>query len=92
VKREFVLSKQIIKSGTSVGANIREVEFAQSTPDFIHKLSISLKKANETIYWIDILKDTDYINKSKHKELKNDAQELLKMLVSSINTLKKKIK
>ena len=55
-KKEFVLSKQLLRSGTAVGALIREAEFAQSKPDFIHKMSISLKEANETIYWLDLLK------------------------------------
>lgn len=61
-KKEFVLSKQILKSGTSIGALIREAEFGQSKADFINKMSIALKEANETIYWLEILKDTDYID------------------------------
>ena len=60
-KKEFVLSKQVLRSGTSVGALIREAEFAQSKKDFISKMSISLKEANETVYWIDLLKDTGYL-------------------------------
>ena len=60
-KHEFVLSKQVLRSGTAVGALVREAEFAQSTPDFIHKFSIALKEANETAYWIDLLKDTNYL-------------------------------
>lgn len=61
-RKEFVLSKQILRSGTAVGALIREAEYGQSRTDFIHKLTISLKEANETEYWINILKDTDYID------------------------------
>ncbi|WP_317166999.1 MULTISPECIES: four helix bundle protein [Winogradskyella] len=60
-KREFILSKQLMRSGTSIGANIREAEFAQSNKDFIHKMSIALKEANETDYWLSILKDSNYI-------------------------------
>ena len=61
MKQEFILSKQILRSGTSIGASIRESEFAQSNADFINKLSISLKEANETDYWLNLLKDSDYI-------------------------------
>jgi len=61
-KREYILSKQIIRSGTSVGASIFEAEYAQSNLDFIHKFSISLKEANETLYWLSLLKDTDYLD------------------------------
>ncbi|PLX03146.1 MAG: four helix bundle protein [Marinilabiliales bacterium] len=87
-KKEYVLSRQLLRSGTAVGALIREPEFAQSRADFIHKMSISLKEANETIYWIDLLKDTDYISDSSHISLKNDCKELLRMLVSTVKTLK----
>jgi four helix bundle protein len=89
-KKEYVLSRQILKSGTSIGALIREAEFAQSTKDFINKMSISLKEANETIYWIDLLKDTDFISEKEHNSLKENCQELLKMLVSTVKTLKNK--
>ena len=64
MKQEFILSKQILRSGTSIGASIRESEFAQSNADFINKLSISLKEANETDYWLNLLKDSDYIDSS----------------------------
>ncbi len=90
-KKEFVLSKQLLRSGTSVGANIREAEFAQSKMDFIHKLSISLKEANESIYWLSLLKDTDFLKNEKFISLKNLNEELIKMLVASINTLKSKL-
>jgi len=88
-KKEFVLSKQILRSGTSIGANIREAEFAQSKADFVHKMSISLKETNETIYWLDLLKDTNYIEVKIHESLKNDCNEILKMLVSTVKTSKK---
>jgi four helix bundle protein len=87
-KREYILSKQILRSGTSVGALNREAEFAQSKLDFIHKLSISLKEANETIYWIDLLFETNYIDKIMYESLKNDCEEIISILVSSIKTLK----
>lgn len=61
-RKEFVLSKQLLRSGTSIGANVRESEHAQSKADFIHKLSISLKEANETEYWLDLLYETKYLS------------------------------
>jgi four helix bundle protein len=87
-KKEYVLSKQLIRSGTAIGALIREAEFAQSKADFIHKMSISLKEANETVYWIDLLKDTKFINEQKYKELYPLSKELVAMLVSTIKTSK----
>lgn len=89
-KREFILSKQLMRSGTSVGANIREAEFAQSSKDFIHKMSIALKEANETDYWLSILKDSDYITISSFEILCNKNQELIRMLISTIKTMKNK--
>ncbi len=88
-KREFVLSKQILRSGTSVGANIVEGNRAESMPDFIHKLSISLKEAFETEYWLNLLKDSEYISEVQALSLINDCNELQKMLISSIKTAKK---
>jgi four helix bundle protein len=89
-KREFVLSKQILRSGTAIGALVKESEFAQSSSDFINKLSITIKEANETHYWICLLKDTDYITKQMHHSLEKDAIELIKLLTSIINTMKHK--
>ena len=91
-KKEYVLSKQLLRSGTAVGALIREAEFAQSKPDFIHKMSISLKEANETLYWIDLLKDTHFINEEEYNSLYPICKELVAMLVSSIKTSKSSIK
>ena len=91
-KKEFTLSRQLLKSGTSIGANIREAEFAQSDKDFISKMSISLKEANETEYWLSLLKDTNYIDIENFNILVNFNKELIKMLVSTINTLKSKLK
>ena len=89
-RKEFVLSKQVLRSGTSIGANIREAEHAQSKADFIHKLSISLKEANETEYWLDLLYETKYITQIEFENLKPKIIELLKLLTSIINTSKSK--
>jgi four helix bundle protein len=89
-RKEFVLSKQVLRSGTSIGANIREAEHAQSKADFIHKLSISLKEANETEYWLDLLYETKYINQIEFENIKPKIIELLKLLISIINTSKSK--
>ncbi|MGY5356138.1 four helix bundle protein [Wenyingzhuangia sp. IMCC45467] len=89
-KREFVLSKQLLRSGTAVGALIREAEFAESKKDFTHKMSIALKEANESLYWLDILKDTNYINENQYKVYYSLNKELVAMLVSSIKTSKSK--
>ena len=88
---EFILSKQFLRSSTSVGANIREAQYAQSSRDFIHKLSISLKECDETLYWLELLKDSDYLTTSEFEMLFNQAVELKKMLSSSIITAKKKL-
>ena len=88
-KREFVLSKQLLRSGTSVGANIREAQNAQSKADFIHKLSISQKECDETIYWLELLHQSEYINENEFISVNKDATELLKMLRSAILTTKK---
>jgi four helix bundle protein len=91
-KKEYVLSKQILRSGTAVGALIKESKFAQSDADFMNKLMISLKEANETQYWINLLFDTQYISKEMHKSLFADIDELISLLVSITKTLKNKIK
>jgi four helix bundle protein len=87
-KREYVLSKQILRSGTSVGANIREAQNAQSKADFIHKLSIAQKECDETMYWLELLNQSGYISEEEFKFTNNDANELLKMLRSAIITSK----
>jgi len=89
-RKEFVLSRQMLRSGTSIGANVREAEHAQSKADFIHKLSISLKEANETEYWLDLLFETKYISESEFQNIKPKIIELLKLLTSIINTSKTK--
>lgn len=89
-KKEYVLSKQLLRSGTSIGANVREALNAQSKMDFIHKLSISQKECDETIYWLELLYETEYITKEEFENLKNKASELLKIIRSIIITTKNK--
>lgn len=90
-KKEFVLSKQVLRSGTSIGAMVEEALQAESSADFIHKLSIANKEANETRYWIRLLNDTDFIDSKEAKSLIDDCEELIKMLVSIIKTTKSKL-
>lgn len=87
-KKEFVMSKQILRSGTSIGAMIKEAEFAQSRADFISKMSIALKEASETDYWLSLLNETGYIDLESYESLQNECSELLKMLVASVKTSK----
>ncbi|MBW7868282.1 MAG: four helix bundle protein [Brumimicrobium sp.] len=87
-RKEFVLSKQILRSGTAIGALIREGEFAASKKDFVNKLTVSLKEANETEYWLMLLRDTDYLEDSAYDDLVAKNKELMAMLVSSIKTSK----
>lgn len=87
-KKEFVMSRQLLKSGTSIGANVREAEFAQSKLDFISKMSISLKEANETDYWLDLLHATNFLNKEEFQNFKPKSQEMLRLLVSIVKSSK----
>ncbi|KIA99075.1 hypothetical protein OA93_07620 [Flavobacterium sp. KMS] len=87
-KKEFVLSRQMLRSGTSIGANVREAEHAQSKADFIHKLSISLKEANETEYWLDLLHETKYLSDIEFQNIKPKIIELLRLLTSIVKTTK----
>jgi four helix bundle protein len=89
-QREFVLSKQALRSGTAIGALIREAEHAQSQADFINKLSIALKEANETAYWLMLLKDSDYLDEKTFTSIHKDCDELIRLLVSIIKTSKEK--
>ena len=82
------MSKQILRSGTSIGANIREGLFAQSRKDFISKMNIALKEAGETDYWIEIFYSADYLTEMEFKSLKNDNDELIRMLSSIVKTTK----
>ena len=86
--KEYVLSKQVLRSGTAVGALIREAKFAQSKADFINKMSISLKEANETHYWIDLLHDTEYINTNMYQNIEKDINEIISLLVSIVKSSK----
>ncbi len=88
-QREFVMSKQLLRSGTSIGANVRESVFAESKADFIHKLAIALKEANETDYWIELLKMSGYISELEFENIKPKVTEQLKLLSSIITTTKK---
>lgn len=87
-KKEYVMSRQLLKSATSIGANVREAEFAQSKADFTNKMSISLKEANETDYWIDLLHATDYLNLETFEKYKPKTQEMLRLLVSIVKSSK----
>ncbi|MBI3883419.1 MAG: four helix bundle protein [Sphingobacteriales bacterium] len=89
---EFIVSKQLIRSGTSIGAIIREAEHAESLKDFIHKLSICLKEVNESKYWLDLFFVTDFLTKNMYDSLNNDCEELLKLLTASVKTSKNRIK
>ena len=89
--KEYVLSKQLLRSGTSIGANISEAILAQSKKDFIFKMHIALKEANETKYWIDLLITTNYIDSSRGNELLNELTEILKLLNAIIKTSKANI-
>ena len=91
-KKEYVLSKQVFRSGTAIGALVSEAEFAQSKPDFVNKLSISLKEANETYYWLKLLYEGNYISKAMFASIQPQIKELIKLLVSSIKTAKESIK
>lgn len=88
-KREFVLSKQVLRSGTAIGALIREAEHAESRADFIHKLSIALKEANETEYWLELLNQSDYIDLEQFKSIYPKINELNRLLISIVKSSKK---
>ncbi len=88
IKKEYVLSKQLLRSGTSVGANVAEAEQAQSRPDFVSKMNIALKETSETKYWIKLLKATDFLSEKESSSLLSDCVELEKLLVSIIKSSK----
>lgn len=90
-KKEYVLSKQMLRSGTSIGANIAESRNAQSDADFISKLSIALKEADETAYWFELMKMTECISEEEYTSVNNDLGELIAMLVSTVKTKKSQI-
>ena len=86
--REYVLSKQILRSGTAIGALIREAQYAQSKADFLHKLTVALKEANETEYWLLLLWESGYLDEKMFNSIFPDIKELLKLLISSTKTVK----
>lgn len=90
-KKEFILSAQILRSGTSIGANIREAQNAQSKTDFIHKLFVSQKECDENLYWLELLEVAEFISKDEFDSLSKDANELLMMLRSSIITARRNL-
>ena len=90
-KNEFVLSKQVLRSGTSIGANIAESTRAESESDFVHKLSIARKEGEETLYWLELLRKTDYISEEQYQSINNDCVELQKILTSIIKSVKKRL-
>jgi four helix bundle protein len=87
-KKEYVLSRQLLKCGTGVGALILEAEHAESKMDFKHKLSIAQKEINETIYWLDLLKETNYLNGQQYESIIKDATEIIKIITSIIKKIK----
>lgn len=91
-KNEYVISRQIMRSGTAIGALIREAEYAESGLDFIHKLSIARKECNETMYWLELLLKTELIDFSMFESLNNNAIELMNLLTASIITKKANLK
>ena len=86
--KEYIMSKQVMRSGTSVGAMIREAEYSESKADFIHKLAIAQKEINETLYWLELLQETEYISNKEFESIYLDATEIIKMITSSIKTVK----
>ncbi len=90
-KHEYIMSKQVLRSGTSAGAMIREVEHSESKSDFVHKLAIAQKEINETIYWLELLQATEYISNEEFESFNLDTTEIIKMITSSIKTAKSKL-
>ena len=87
-KKEFVLSRQVLRSGTAIGALVREAEHAESKADFIHKMSIALKEANETLYWLDLLHQGEHIDAQTFESVHPDCEELVRLLVSIVKSAK----
>jgi four helix bundle protein len=87
-QKEFVLSKQVLRSGTAIGALVKEAEHAQSKADFINKMNIALKEANETEYWLMLLKDSDYLDEKSFSSIHLDSSEMIKLLASIVKTSK----
>ena len=90
-KKEYVLSKQLLRSGTSVGAMVREAEHAETKKDFIHKMAIAQKEINESLYWLELLRETDYLEQPTFVTLEQDATEILKLITAIIKSTKQNI-
>lgn len=90
-KKEFVLSKQLLRSGTSVGAMVREAEHAETKNDFKHKMGIAQKEINETIYWLELLKETDYLTPEQFESINNDAVQIIKLITAILKSAKSNI-
>ncbi|MBS1573536.1 MAG: four helix bundle protein [Bacteroidetes bacterium] len=90
-KKEYVLSKQLLRSGTSVGAMVREAEHSESKADFVHKLAIAQKEINETIYWLELLNATEYLTQKEFESINTDAVEIIKLITSIIKSTKSSI-
>ena|SRR5688572_30414312 len=90
-KKEFVLSKQLLRSGTSVGAMVREAEHAETKADFKHKMGIAQKEINETLYWLELLKATDYLTTEQFEDINAHAVEIIKIITTIIKTTKSNI-
>ena len=91
-KKEYILSKQLLRSGTAIGALVREAQNAESSADFVHKLGMAQKENDETLYWLELLFETHYLEEKEYVSIQQDANELLKMIRSSIMTSKRNIK
>jgi len=90
-KKEYVLSKQLLRSGTSVGAMVREAEHAETKNDFKHKMGIAQKEINETIYWLELLRETDYLTAEQFESINNDAVEIIKLITATLKSAKSNI-
>jgi four helix bundle protein len=91
-KKEYVLSKHLLRSGTAIGAMVKESEHAQSKADFLNKMNVALKEANETEYWLMLLKDTQYINENEFDSINADCTEILRLLISIVKSTKTSLK
>ena len=89
-KKEYILSKQLLRSGTSIGANVSEAQKAQTKPDFYTKMSVALKEANETFYWLRLLKETDYLTNKEFDDISADADEIVSILTAICKNTKLK--
>ncbi|MDL2282443.1 four helix bundle protein [Parabacteroides sp. OttesenSCG-928-G06] len=87
-RKEYVLSKQMLRSGTAIGALVREGEHAQSRADFINKMNVALKEANESEYWLMLLKDTNYLSETEYESVQSDCRELVKLLICIVRSSK----